>query len=105
MVLLELSIVPMGTGEGVSQHVARCVDLIDRSGLDYELHSMGTIIEGELPEVLALMQQCIELMSQCSDRVTCSAKLDYRKDRSGRLKEKIERVESHLGREVKKATA
>ncbi|QDS97966.1 MTH1187 family thiamine-binding protein [Adhaeretor mobilis] len=104
MVLLELSIVPMGTGEGVSQHVARCVDLIDQSGLDYELHSMGTIVEGELPAVLALMQQCIELMSAVSDRVTCSAKLDYRKGRSGRLREKIETVESHLGRSVKKAT-
>ena len=31
-----------------------------RSGLDYELHAMGTIVEGELDEVLDLMRRCIE---------------------------------------------
>ncbi len=93
MVLLEMSIVPMGVGESVSQYVAECVDLVDQSGLDYELHSMGTIIEGDLPAVLALMQQCIEKMTEHSDRVTCSAKLDFRKGQSGRLKSKVESVE------------
>ena len=93
MVLLEMSIVPMGVGESVSQYVAECVDLVDQSGLDYELHSMGTIIEGDLPAVLALMQQCIEKMTEHSDRVTCSAKLDFRKGKSGRLKSKVESVE------------
>lgn len=100
MVLLEMSIVPMGVGDSVSQYVAECVDLIDQSGLDYELHSMGTIIEGELPAVLALMQQCIEKMSTYSERVTCSAKLDYRRGRSGRLQSKVASVEKKLGRRV-----
>ncbi len=93
MVLLEMSIVPMGVGESVSQYVAECVDLVDQSGLDYELHSMGTIIEGDLSAVLALMQQCIEKMTTHSDRVTCSAKLDFRKGQSGRIKSKVESVE------------
>ena len=52
MVLLEMSIVPIGAGESVSQYVAKCVDVVDRSGLNYELHAMGTIVEGELPAVL-----------------------------------------------------
>lgn len=103
MVLLEMSIVPMGVGESVSQYVAECVDLVDRSGLDYELHSMGTIVEGELPAVLALMQQCIEKMTEHSDRVTCSAKLDFRRGKSGRLKSKVESVEQKLGRKTSQA--
>lgn len=102
MVLLEMSIVPMGVGDSVSQYVAECVDLIDQSGLDYELHSMGTIVEGELPEVLALMQSCIEKMAQHSDRVTCSAKLDYRRGQQGRLSAKVDSVEQKLGRKVKR---
>ena len=56
MVLLEMSITPLGVGESVSAYVAECVDLIDRSGLDYELHAMGTIVEGELDQVLELMR-------------------------------------------------
>ena len=98
MVLLELSVVPLGVGESVSAQVAECIDLIDKSGLSYELNSMGTIVEGELPEVLMLMQKCIEQMAEHSDRVTCQAKLDYRKGQSGRLRGKVESVERHLGR-------
>ncbi len=92
----------MGLGESVSQYVAECVDLVDQSGLDYELHSMGTIVEGELPEVLALMQSCIEQVAKHSERVTCSAKIDYRRNRSGRLSAKVDRVEEKLGRKVKR---
>lgn len=102
MVLLEMSIIPMGTGESVSQYVAECVDLVDQSGLAYELHSMGTIVEGELGDVLRLMQQCIEQVAQHADRVSCSAKLDYRRGMSGRLTSKIDSVEQKLGRPVKR---
>ena len=102
MVLLEMSIVPLGVGASVSQYVAECVDLVDQSGLDYELHSMGTIVEGELQDVLELMQQCIEKLAEHSDRVSCSAKLDYRRGQSGRLKSKVASVEQKLGRQVSK---
>ncbi len=64
MVLLEMSITPLGQGESVSQYVAECVEIIRQSGLDYELHAMGTIVEGELPEVLDLMRRCIESVAR-----------------------------------------
>jgi uncharacterized protein (TIGR00106 family) len=100
MVLLEMSITPLGEGESVSQYVAECVDLIDRSGLDYELHSMGTIVEGELAEVLDLMQRCIEQVATHCDRVTCAAKLDFRRGTRGRLRSKVASVEQRLGRSI-----
>lgn len=102
MVLLEMSIVPMGVGDSVSQYVAECVDLVDQSGLDYELHSMGTIVEGQLADVLQLMQQCIEKMAEHTDRVTCSAKLDLRRGQQGRLTAKVDSVEQKLGRKVRR---
>ena len=104
MVLLEMSISPLGKGESVSAYVAECVDIIDRSGLAYELHSMGTIVEGELDQVLALMHRCIEQMATHSDRVTCIAKLDYRRGATGRLKSKVTSVEQKLGRALNKST-
>ena len=102
MVLLEMSIVPMGSGDSVSQFVAECVDLVDQSGLDYRLHAMGTIVEGELSEVLSLLERCIEQTAKHSDRVTCTAKLDFRRGRQGRLKSKVDSVEKKLGRAVRK---
>jgi uncharacterized protein (TIGR00106 family) len=102
MVLLELSVVPVGKGESLSPYVARCVDIIDQSGLEYELHSMGTVVEGELDEVLQLTRRCIEELARDNDRVTCSAKLDYRKGVTGQLKAKVASVEQELGRKLKK---
>lgn len=101
MVLLEMSVIPLGKGESMSPYVARCVDIVEQSGLDYELHSMGTIVEGELRDVLRVMQQCIEELAKDNDRVSCTAKLDYRKGVSGQIKDKVTRVEQQLGRSLK----
>jgi uncharacterized protein (TIGR00106 family) len=102
MVLLEMSITPLGKGESVSPYVTECVELIDRSGLDYELHAMGTIVEGELDAVLDLMRRCIQQVATHSDRVTCAAKLDFRRGHSGRLRSKVASVEQKLGHEARR---
>ena len=101
MVLLEFSIIPLGKGESVSQYVARSLEIIAESSLDYRLNAMGTIVEGELADVLGVMQRCMEAMAADCDRVTCSAKLDYRKGREGRLVSKVASVEEKLGRDLR----
>jgi uncharacterized protein (TIGR00106 family) len=100
IVLLELSVVPLGREGSVAPWVARCVDIIDRSGLEYQLHAMGTNIEGPLDRVLDVMRQCIEAVAADCDRVSCSAKIDYRKEMTGRIASKVESVEAVLGRQV-----
>src|SRR5690606_40590381 len=50
MVLLEFSMAPLEKGESVGSYVARSLEIIERSGLDYRLHAMGTILEGELDQ-------------------------------------------------------
>ena len=47
MVLLEFSMSPLGKGESVGKYVSRSLDLIDKSGVDYRLNPMGTVLEGE----------------------------------------------------------
>jgi uncharacterized protein (TIGR00106 family) len=96
-----MSIVPLGRGESVSQEVARCIDIVDRSGLDYQLNAMGTIVEGELSQVVQLMQQCIEEVAKSANRVSCTAKIDYRQGVSGSLGSKVASVEQKLGRAVR----
>ena len=72
MALLEFSITPLGVGESVSQYVARCVDLIDKSGLDYRLHAMGTVVEGDVGPLLDLLKRCVEAVAVDCDRVSVS---------------------------------
>lgn len=102
MALLDFSITPLGAGESVSPFVARAVDVIDRSGLNYRLHAMGTEVEGNLDQLLDLLKQCIDVVIQDCDRVSVSAKLDYRKGRSGALDAKVASVERRLGRPIQK---
>ena len=101
MVLLEFSIAPLAKGESVGGYVARSLEIIEASGLDYRLHAMGTIVEGEIDEVLAVLKKCLEAMSADCDRITCSAKLDYRRGASGRLESKVTSVENKLAHKLK----
>lgn len=101
MVLLEFSIAPLEKGASVGNYVARSLAIIEASGLDYRLHAMGTIIEGEVDQVLAVFQQCLAAIAADCDRVSCSMKLDYRKDATGRLETKVSSVEEKLGRKLK----
>ena len=102
MVLLEFSVSPLGAGESVSPVVARCLEMVEQSGLDYQLHAMGTLVEGELDDVLSLLRECVAAVAADFPRVTCTAKLDVRRGHSGRLQSKVVSVERHLGRQLKK---
>lgn len=100
MVVLEFSMWPVNKGESLSAYVARSLDIIDKSGLPYQLTPMGTILEGELGEVLAVVQACHDAMSADCDRVETAIKIDYRAGKSGRLTSKIAAVEAKLGRKL-----
>ena len=62
---------------------------------------MGTVIEGEIDEVLSVLKSCFEELSSDCDRISCTAKLDYRAGASGRLQSKITSVEEKLGRSLR----
>jgi uncharacterized protein (TIGR00106 family) len=93
---------PLQKGESVGPYVARSLKVIIDSGLDYRLHAMGTLIEGELDQVLEVMKQCFEAMAVDCDRITCTAKLDFRRGHIGRLETKVQSVELQLGQTLKK---
>lgn len=103
MVLLEFSMFPLGKDESVSPYVARCLEIIEASGLDYRLHAMGTVLEGEWDEVFDVVKKCYETMSAECSRVECSIKVDARKGASGRLAAKVKSVEEKLGKKLKTA--
>jgi uncharacterized protein (TIGR00106 family) len=101
MVLLDFSMTPLGKGESVSRYVARCLEIVAASGLDYRLHAMGTTLEGELDEVLVVVRRCFEALRPDCDRISCSIKIDDRKGYRGRLRSKVEKVQSLVGQPLK----
>jgi uncharacterized protein (TIGR00106 family) len=101
MVLLDFSMSPLGKGESVAPYVARCLEIVAASGLDYRLHAMGTTLEGEWEEVFAVVQRCYEALAVDCDRISCSIKVDSRKGAGGRLDAKVQHVQRLVGRPLK----
>lgn len=101
MLLAEFSIWPMDKGESVGEYVARCLDIVDRSGLAYKLGPLGTCIEGEWDDVMRVIKQCQQALEVDCNRITCTLKMDYRKNKSGMIHAKVDSVEKKLGRKLK----
>jgi uncharacterized protein (TIGR00106 family) len=95
-VIVEFSIFPMDKGESLSPYVARALKLIRDSGLPYELNPMGTCVEGEWRDVMALVDQCFQELQKDCNRISLALKADYRKGPSGRLRGKVASVKEKL---------
>ncbi len=100
--LIEFSMFPTEQTQSKSAFVARVLDIVDRSGLEYQLTPMGTIIEGEtVEEVLAVVNAAyVELQKDCG-RIYSSIKIDWRDGPVGRLNKKVGSVEAKLGRKLR----
>lgn len=84
-VIVELSIFPMDKGESLSPYVARALKVIRDSGLPHQLGSMGTCIEGQWDEVMAVVSACFHELEKDCDRISVNLKVDYRKGADGRM--------------------
>ncbi len=100
MVLLEFSMYPTDKGASVSDYVKRSLEIIDDSGVAYKLGPMGTCLEGEWDEVMAVVTSCYERMREDCDRIAVAMKVDYRNGGAGRLQSKVETLRTKTGRDL-----
>jgi len=100
VVIALFSVVPMGK-ESLSEDVAGVIDLIDRSGIEYRLTAMGTIVEGDPEEVWSVIRRCHETMRASSKRVITTISIDDREGKSDAIRSKVDRIEKRLSRKLK----
>jgi uncharacterized protein (TIGR00106 family) len=99
MAVVEVSITPLGTGDpSVSRYVAGCVKIIRESGLNHQLTPMGTIIEGEIDDILEVIRLMHESpFAAGAVRVSTLIKIDDRRDRENHsMLGKVASVEEKL---------
>jgi len=99
-VLIEFSIFPLDQGASVSDAVSLVVDMIAKSGHPYRLTAMGTIIETQrLDTALGLVEQAYKILEAYgAQRVYAAIKLDIRAGREHGLTDKIQSIESRIGK-------
>ena len=100
MVLLEFAMSPRDKGEELVEYVSRILDIIDKSGVAYQLTPMGTILEGEWKDVMNVVEACFQELQKDCKRITCGIKIDYREGGTNRLQGKVDAVEKQLGRKL-----
>ena len=100
MVPLEIAMAPLGRRASV-RTLRASLDVIDKSGVPYQLTPMGTILEGEWADVMGVVTACFETRCRPIARASsCSSRPTIRPVHS-RLRSKTARVEEHFGRKLK----
>ena len=99
--VVNFSVVPIGKESSLSAKVAEVLKIVSESEIDYKLHSMGTILEGDWGEIMGLIKKCHKRVLKDSDRVLTTITIDDRKGRIGRIAGKVKSVEKKLGKKLK----
>ena len=101
MAIVEISIVPLGTkSSSLSAYVAQVLRVLKESTLQYELTPMGTIVSGDLDEILKVVRKMHEsVFSPEINRVLTQIKIDDRRDRAASPQQKIRSVMDKLARQ------
>ena len=94
MALMEISVVPLGTSSpSVSDFIAKALKIIKDSGLKYELTPMATVIEGDIPQLLKIVEQIhSSLFDDQVKRIVTTIKIDDRRDKKITFKSKVQSV-------------
>jgi uncharacterized protein (TIGR00106 family) len=92
-----ISVAPADHWEHMSPYIADALKILQKSGLDFEIGSMGTTIEGEPERIFSVLQAMHMAMRGKSKRVETLIKIDDQVDRPlGRMKAKVESVRQKL---------
>jgi len=83
----------------VGRYVAAALEVVRaQDRVRHRLDPMFTTLEGELPEILALVQRMQEaVFAAGAERVSTVLKIDERRDKTVRMEDKLRVVEDELG--------
>ena len=97
MALLQITIIPMGTGTSMGDFLVPVHKLLTDSGLKFQLNDMGTLIEGTITELLAITAEINEIPFKLgATRVVSQITIDDRRDRNVSIGDKIHAVNQRL---------
>lgn len=103
MALLELSVNPIGTEKSsVAKYVARAIEVIQKEkSIKHTTTPMGTILEGELNQLLAIIPKMHEAVFKAGvDRIVTVIKIDDRRDIPTTMDGKMASLRRELKRQV-----
>ena len=96
-VIADFTLVPVGTGVSLSGYIAEVERVLQRSGLQHEMHANGTNLEGDWDAVMAAIRACHEAVHALgAPRIHTSVNLGTRTDREQHMADKLASVRAKL---------
>jgi len=97
-ILVEFAMFPTDKGESVSEYVSRIIKMFKESDVNYQLTPMGTIYEVDtIQEATEIINRAYKLLEVDCNSVYTTIKMDIRKNKNNRMKQKIESIEKKIG--------
>lgn len=95
--MVHFSILPISDNPHMGEPISKAIKIVHDSGLDYRLTPMGTLINGEWEDVIAVIKKCHETLRDDFDRVITSIKIDDNRLKKVSFDDKIQSVEEKSG--------
>ncbi len=78
---VSLQVLPVVSEERIYSVVDRVIEMIEKSGVKYEVGPMETTMEGDLTHLLKIVKKAQDIcVEQGADRIVSIVKIDYRKE-------------------------
>ncbi len=103
LAIVEITIIPIGTEEpSLSDYIANSLEVLEKKEVKHELTATGTILEGDLEEVLEVAKEMHEsVFDKEISRVVTTIRIDERKNKKLQIEGKKKSVEEKLKKENK----
>jgi uncharacterized protein (TIGR00106 family) len=101
-VIAEVTFSPIGTGTpSLSRYVTAALAVLQaHPELKYQLNPMGTVLEGERKDIIAVVEEMSEAIFEAGAlRVGTTLKIDERRDKPASMEHKVNSVLDGLSRE------
>lgn len=92
--IVEVSVIPVGTGNcSIGDVLAETLKTVKSEGVKFQLNAMGTILEGDLDDLLGVARKMHEVcFEHGAQRAVTIIKIDDRRDKELTMEYKVDSV-------------
>jgi uncharacterized protein (TIGR00106 family) len=98
----EFRVTPVGAHVPFVRLIADLLPILAESPLQYELHAMGTTVEGDIDAILDLVRRCHQELRKHSERVLLELSIDDRAGAEGELIRSLEHLRELSGQSLQR---
>jgi uncharacterized protein (TIGR00106 family) len=103
--LFEISMIPVGGDIHTSDELSSVLQVVDRSGLPYQLGPSSTCIEGEWDEAMQVIREAHAAARKHTKHVVTLIKVEDDEGQHDKLRSNVRSVEEKAGRPLDTASA